>query len=192
MNKKTALAIFLTFLLCANSLYGQDENDSFDITSGSILIEYEEECGSPFEESQSYDLKRGKITRIVSGNRVIFEQTVENGKKAEPEFTVKLAGIKPESNEKAVKTFLVENVLNKEIKIIGNTKKDSDKSFFGIIRGAGFADVNRHLLENGIADFAEPGYFYSVSRYTLCVYRYVTNKAKKEKLGIWKNDTDNK
>ena len=47
-------------------------------------------------------------------------------------------------------------------------------------------DINRALLEAGVVRYHEPE-FYSVSRYTACVYRIVEREAREARKGFWQN-----
>lgn len=178
---KCFFAIAIVFSAC--TLVAAQEKPVLDLSG--FHFEYEKECGSPFVESQLYDSRKGKIVRIINGTTVVFEQAINNGNKETGRFLVRLAGIDPKVGAKNRKSFLVKNILNKKIDVIGNTSESSDKHFFGILRGAGFGDVNRHMFEVGMAKFLEPGYFYSVSDYTLCTYKQELKKAEIAKIGLW-------
>lgn len=146
-------------------------------------FEYEKECGSPLTESNAYAIGSGKVTRILDGKSIALMS--ETGKTA----TVYLAGIDPKGNDGNIIKFLSATVLGKQVTLVGNKEKESESSFFAVIfsqdeEGIHF-ELGRRLLEKGLAGFVEPAYTHSVSDYTMCVYRQVVEKAKKEKIGIW-------
>lgn len=148
-------------------------------------FQYEKECGSPFNEGE-VTLRKGKIIKILDGNTVVFKQKTKNGKKEPGEFTVHLAGIDSSVNEEFLRDFLVKNVLNKKGEVVLNHPREGEKEFFGTIWWAGgFGDLNRYLLQNGFADFLQPGRTPVGSYYTVCSYKQLALKAKKEKIGIW-------
>lgn len=166
--------------------FGQDKDENrpkFDL----LKFEFEKECGSPLTESNLFAHREGRIVAVNSANEVTFEalaQTTYKGSRPKGTFIVKLAGIWGRTNESALKKFLTDTLLGKEVEIVGNTEAEGDKSFYGIIRGGGLGDVNRHLLETGMARFKRPPYA-SVWRYNLCVYEQVAKQAEAAKLGIW-------
>lgn len=165
------LILFLSFAVSAQ-------------TSVVLKFEYEKECGSPFEESKLFNTREGRIIKILSGSRVLFEQRVVNGNTEKGTFTVRLAGIDPQVNKENLKKFLRENILHKQIDVRGGSLGSSDKKFPGILWGAGFADVNKYMLENGLAEYSKDS-SYSIPLYVNCVYRLVAEKAKREGVGIW-------
>lgn len=97
--------ILISFSMCF-FVNAQDEKKQTPNKGLRFQTEYEKECGSPFVESQLYDSRKGKITKIISGNTVIFEQAINNGNRKRGTFTVQLAGIDSESNEEYLKAFL--------------------------------------------------------------------------------------
>lgn len=160
----------------------------FFVLSASVVIVAQPEnsapirCGSHDEESQMYDEKLVKVIKIVSGNRIL----VESGKGPRKEIvTVYLAGIAPNKNDLKLRKFLTAKILNKKITLIGNKEDDDDTEMFAIVRHKGFSELNRQLIESGMADYEEPGIDYSVSNVTMCVYRQELAKAKNRKIGIW-------
>ena len=170
---KKLLLIIFTLSLCVN-------------IDAQYNFEYQEECGNPLSSSFAYrGTRKGKVTKVVNGNTIIFKQSEGFNKQDKGTFTVYLAGIDSTLNEENLKKFLIENVLNKKISIYGNVENDSDNHLFGILWGAGFADINQYILQNGLADYSRPDYIHSVSSHTLCIYRQEVKKAKEAKLGIW-------
>jgi len=145
--------------------------------------EYVKECGDPVTESSFYRSGGGKVTRILDARSIVLE--TKRGKTT----TVYLAGIDPKVNQDNIIKFLSATILGKTVFTFGNKEKESDGSLFAIVHGRDeegrYFVINRHLLEKGLAEFAKPDYFYGVSYVTMCVYRQLVEKAKKEKIGIW-------
>jgi len=187
MKIYVAIAIILL-----STTFTSAQIDSVRSSSPTIRIsnEYGEQCGSYVEESQLYFERTGKVTEVLNANTLLFKQKSYGGNREKGNFTVTLAGIETAGNDANIKDFLVKKLLNKHVAILGNTKEDADTSFFGVIsitdsEGDKILEINRHLIENGLAKFTEPGYFYSVSYVTMCIYGQLEEKAKKENLGIW-------
>jgi endonuclease YncB( thermonuclease family) len=145
-------------------------------------LEYAKQCGSPLVESQGYGFRMGKVIGIKDGSTIIIE--TDPGKTYS---TVHLAGIDSKGNEDNIIKFLSDNILGKSVNLFGNKKEESDDSLFAIVSNleGNYFEINRLLLEKGMAGFVKPGYVHSVSDYTMCVYQQLVEKAKKEKIGIW-------
>ncbi|MBS1795931.1 MAG: thermonuclease family protein [Acidobacteria bacterium] len=157
------------------------------LSDANVEVEYQKECGSPVAESQTFDRRSGRVVEIRGAAAIVFEESPDDKNSPPEKYVVRPAGIDVGKNEAEIRSFLVKNVLGRNVVIIGNTAKNEDREFFGIIetQDIKFPDVNRFLFEKGMAVFSEPAYFYSVSRYTLCVYRQLEARAKADKLGIW-------
>ncbi len=177
------------FILLSNIILFAQSDGTRDLSKIKIRFnDYQDVCGSYVEESQMYFQRTGKITKVLNGNTVIFAQDTSGGNLEKGQFTVTLAGIDTTGNDSKIKKFLIKELLNKNVTILGNTEEDTDTSFFGIIwhrRYVEGEEMNRHIIQNGMAKFTEPGYEYSVSYVTMCIYEQLEEKAKKEKLGIW-------
>ena len=184
---RIGLITLLIFLSCVSS-YAQDEKKSETGTSGNFQI-YDDPCGNPAEESQLYTNREGKITKVISANLVVFEQKIENGNKKKEKFVVELIGVDSITNRKKIKQFLEKYVLNQNVEIIGNLKKESDKKFNGLVFVASDDDdvdwINENLLENGIANYKSFESANLVSMVMPCRLQKAEEKAKKAKLGIW-------
>ena len=150
-----------------------------------FIYEYESVCGSPEVESQFYTRWKGKITKIVDGNTVIFEAKSKSRKPSGKKFLLHLAGIDVGSNESEVIKFITKKFLNKKVEVWGNLENDPDESFFGVVRTGRFRSLNRELFERGMAKYLEPEYAYSVSNYELCIFNQEEEKAQAAKIGIW-------
>ena len=187
MNLRAALFLLATLSVSLNGQTSPKSTEPFDILrTGKFTFDFEKECGSPFAESQTYDFRQGRITKILAGNKVVFRQNFSNSKREKRTFIVSLAGVDLNTSETG-RSFLIKHVLNQKMKVVGNLADDHDTHFEGILWGAGFGDINSHLIKNGMALFIEPQYAYSVSRYTLCTYEQLQTKAKRDHLGLWLN-----
>lgn len=147
---------------------------------------YESVCGKPHADGKVYDFREGKVTKLAPGNQLVFEQASLNGDDRKATYLINLVGINVKENSPALTQLLTKNVVGKEVVVAGNPKEPSDTSLFGSIWLSGLGDLNQHLLKNGIAGFVEPE-FQSVSTYTLCVFRQVSEEAKSKRVGIWAN-----
>lgn len=166
------LLLALTFLFCV-------------AVNAQFNFQYEKECGSPFSDNEMI-FRKGKITKIIDGNTVVFEQKTISGKKQSGDFTVHLAGIDSAVNEEFLRDFLLKNVLNKKGEAVLNYPREGEKEFFGTIWWAGgFGDLNAYLLQNGFADFLQPKRTPTGSYHAVCVYKQLALKAKREKIGMW-------
>jgi endonuclease YncB( thermonuclease family) len=181
--------LLTAFLILVSSYILLAQDGSKTKTSPLITLdnEYMEKCGSYVEESQTYAFRFGKVTKIIDGSTILFEQKSSGGNRDKKKYPVVLAGIDPAANEDAIKKFLAEKLLNQKVIVWGNTEEGNDASLFGLV-GVGVdnqSEINRQLIEGGMAKFKKPGYFYSVSYVTMCIYQQLEEKAKMEKLGIW-------
>ena len=181
--KKTVFTI-LFLIFCVN-LYAQDKERTISLTT-------DDECGDQAIESQLYSNRKGKITKILSANKVIFEQSSVNGNEKPVKFTVTLVGIDGNQNRLIVKNKLTDILLNQEVEITGNIRKKTDKKFGGIvwlIVGDEDIDwVNTYLLENGFAKYKPFESANLVSMVTPCRLQKAEERAKEAKIGIWAKD----
>jgi hypothetical protein len=182
------LAVLFVFLSCA-FLYAQDKNDSTE-TKSEFNLGFDDPCGSPLEESQTYAHRQGKIIKIIDSNKIIFEQNSVWGHKDKEKFTLTIVGIDANQNKKGIKDFLVKNVLNQSVLVVGNTKKDSDKKFGAVItlfndEEEDIDELNIYLLEKGIAKYKPFESANLVSMVIPCRLQRAEVEAKEAKLGIW-------
>ncbi len=183
---KVISLILLIFLSCV-VLNAQDKKIIFDDRTVIDLSESQDEdpdCG----ESDSFTIRRGKAIKIINGNSFIF--AVDNEFEKET-YKVILAGIDISSNsselKKLLKKMLIENLLNRNIMIVGNESKSGNKKIFGIVYPIDENKIftpNRYFLKSGLAKYIEPPRK-TVPNYTLCEYRKFAKQAKEAKLGIW-------
>jgi endonuclease YncB( thermonuclease family) len=184
---KSISLTLLLLLFCVN-FYAQDKTESTD-TKFNFEIGHDD-CGDPASESQTYAYRQGKVIKIIASNKILFEQNSVFGHKDKEKFTVVLVGIDANQNKKNIEDFLKKNVLNQSVQIVGNTQRDKDKKFGGLITlfndsNEDIDELSEYLLENGIAKYKS---FYSanlVPYTTPCILEKAEKRAKEAKLGIW-------
>lgn len=146
-------------------------------------------CGNPLVESQSYESREGKITKIINANTIIFEQSVLNGNKEKATHTIELAGIDSSKNRTKIIEFLKKHILNQEVLVTGNLRNKSDKKLKGLVFVASEDDdidwINDNLLELGIARYKKFSSNYLVPYNKPCQLEKAEERAKEAKLGIW-------
>jgi endonuclease YncB( thermonuclease family) len=120
---------------------------------------------------------RGKIVKVIDNDTVVFITDI--GKKK----YVSLIAVDSKGNKSKAKTFLKNNVLGREADLIFSSSQMRKRKISGILEVDG-KDINRLMLEKGIAEYEESD-SYQISYYSDCVYYKVFEKAKEEKLGIW-------
>lgn len=143
-----------------------------------IKFEFEEVCGSPAVESQIHARRSGTVIDIIDGDTIKIKDN--RGKK----WTVELAGADSSRNNAQNTQIITKKILGKDVTFIGNPKKEKRKLVEAIVRYDG-TEINRFLIENGLASYRNTEYDYAVSNYTLCVYDKLETQAKSKKLGIW-------
>jgi endonuclease YncB( thermonuclease family) len=159
---------FLFVISLFNAINGQDK----------FKFEFEDQCGSPVNESQIYAHRQGKVTKIIDGDTVKIRDEYRKI------WTVELAGADSSRNQERTTGILTERLLNQEVLFIGNPETENGNLVEAIVRGNGI-EMNRFLVENGHASYRDTDYGYAVSNYTLCVYDKLIDRAKTAKLGIW-------
>ena len=198
---KMVSAILLVFLSCAVS-FAQDKKETTE-TKSSFDLNFDDGCGNPMVESQTYGYRKGKVIKITNSNNLIVEVTNSNNvwddkheeetndesKLIKPQmFEVSLVGIDTTRNKKAIADFLKENLLNNQVTIVGNTRKKKSKKIQALIRfikDDELEEVSEYLLENGIARFKDFQLTNLVPMRTHCELNRAETNAKKEKVGIW-------
>jgi len=191
----------LIFLSCVN-FFAQDRNESNE-TKSVASSDFDDGCGNPFVESQTYGYRKGKVIKITNSNNLIVEVTSSNNvwdDKHENEsgeesklvksqmFEVSLVGIDEATNKKTIKDFLKENLLNKQVTIVGNTRKKKGNKIQALVKFTKddeFEEISEYILENGIAKFKDFQLTNIVPMRTSCELERAETNAKKEKLGIW-------
>lgn len=182
----------------------EDAQNSKELLTGPLRLTFEDGCGNPFAESQTYSYRYGKAIVITDDNKIIvkvlrsnnvwddeYEKT-DNGigrKLVKPQIIIaSLVGIDETVNQAEIKKFLLEKVLDRQVTLIGNTKKDDGKKIDALIEltdDDGVDEISEHLLENGIAKFKRFQLTNIVPSRTACQLEKAEAKAKNEKLGIW-------
>lgn len=141
-------------------------------------FEFEDVCGSPLSESQIYKTRWGTVIEIKDGDTVRIKDT---GRKT---WIVDLAGVDAGRSNQDAKEFLIGLILGKEVRFVGNPRKEQSKRVEAIVHVSDI-EVNRRLIEKGLASYRDTDYGYAVSSYTLCVYHKLQQAARSQKLGIW-------
>jgi hypothetical protein len=182
----------------------EEAQKSKELLSGGLKMTFDDGCGNPFAESQTYSYRYGKVLEITSDNRIIvkvvrsnnvwddeYEKTAEGvGRKLKkPQLIVaSLVGIDENTNQSEIGKFLLDKVLDQEVTLIGNTKKDDGKKIDALIEltdDAEIGGINSYLLENGTAKFKTFQLTNIVPMRTACQLEKAEAKAKESKLGIW-------
>lgn len=176
------MATILIMCFCLAFIKAQDR---IQPVLGSVLL-VKDECGefTSASESQLYDWREGKIVKIIDGNTIVFESTIENGSEKKDRFIVDLAGVKA---SKITRKFLKENFLNKEVSVKGNTLRENDKNYSAIVYGktGNILEVNCFMIRKGIARSKKFKGKNLVPDSKPYYYLKAEEKAKDEKLGIW-------
>lgn len=171
------ILLALMILLSCVSFYAQDKKDSTE-TKIEIDLNFDDGCGSPLVESQTYGFWMGKIVKISDDNKLILRN-----------YTIELLGIDNKINKLQIRDFLNKNVLNKKVWIQANLRKETDKKFGAVVQLSdddGDIDyINEYLLENGLAKYKDFDSANLVPYYFPCRLQKAEERAKSAKLGIW-------
>lgn len=170
-----ALALLFSFGV---TVPGQSKDTPKPSKESRLSFEYEDECGNPLEESMAWRSVEGKVIRVVDGDTIIVQ--TNDGKRKR----VNLVAIDATGNMIIARNLLSELVLNRSVTVSVNPSTSEASTVVGVVHLNG--DINRVLLESGEVKYSEPE-FYSMSRYTACVYRIVERKARETKKGLWQN-----
>ena len=182
----------------------EEAQKSKALSAGRIDLGSDDGCGNPFTESQTYSYRYGKVLEITSDNKIIvkvvrsnnvfddeYEKTDDGiGRKLKkPQIIIaSLVGIDENINQSEIKNFLLEKVLDRQVTLIGNTKKDDEKKIDALIELSDdeeIDEISEYLLENGMAKFKKFQLTNIVPQRTACQLERAAAKAKNEKLGIW-------
>ena len=180
----------------------EDGQKSKETSTDKIKLAYDDGCGNPLAESQVYSFRNGKAIAITDDNKIIvkvnrgasvrsekYENADEAKRLQQPQLlTVSLVGIDASVNQSEIKRFLLDNVLDRDVTVIGNTRKDGDKNIDALVKltsGDSRGEVSQLLLEQGIAKFKEFQLKNLVPTRTACELKRAEDKAKAEKTGIW-------
>jgi hypothetical protein len=182
----------------------EDAQKSKELLPGQLKMTFDDGCGNPFAENQTYSYRYGKVLEITSDNKIIvkvlrshnvwddeYEKT-DNGvgrRLKKPKLIIaSLVGIDENINQTEIKNFLLDKVLDRQVTLVGNTKKDDGKKISALIELTDDKEINEiseYLLKNGIAKFKEFQLTNIVPRRTACQLERAEAKAKNEKLGVW-------
>lgn len=181
----------------------EDAQKSKEPQAGAVSLAVDDGCGNPLAETQAYSFRNGKvivvtddnklIVKVVRGDSKVRSQKYENPDEVkrlqQPQlFTVSLVGLDESVNQPEIRKFLLDNVLDRDVTVIGNARNDGDKSLDALVKitnGDTRGEVSQHLLEKGIAKFKEFQLTNLVPVRTACELRRAEEKAKTEKIGIW-------
>lgn len=180
----------------------EDAQKPKDSPAGANNLIYDDGCGNPLAESQTYRFRNGKALVITDDNKIIvkvsrggnvrsekYESVDETRRLQQPQlFTVALVGIDEAVNQAGIKKFLLDNVLDRDVTVIGNTRKDGDKNLNALVKltsGDLTGEISLLLLEQGIAKFKDFELTNLVPMRTACELLRAEEKAKTEKTGIW-------
>ena len=144
-----------------------------------LSFEHEDECGSPLVESMLWMSVEGKVIKVVDGDTIIV-LTKDNKRKR-----VNLVAVDASAGQDAARSLLSGLVLNRVVSVLVNPSSIKSSTVVGVVHTQE-KDVNRELLEAGVVRYHEPE-FYSVSRYTACVYRIVEREVREAKRGLWQS-----
>ncbi|HVE57099.1 MAG TPA: thermonuclease family protein [Pyrinomonadaceae bacterium] len=182
----------------------EETQKSKELLPGQLKMTFDDGCGNPFAESQTYSYRYGKVLEITSDNKIIvkvvrsnnvwddeYEKTADGvGRKLKkPQIIIaSLVGIDETVNQSEIGKFLLDKVLDQQVTLIGNTKKDDGKKIDALIEltdDEEIDEINSYLLENGMAKFKAFQLTNIVPARTACQLEKVEAKAKSAKLGIW-------
>jgi hypothetical protein len=182
----------------------EDAQKSKELLPGGLKMTFDDGCGNPFAESQAYSYRYGKVLEITSDNKIIvkvlrsnnvwddeYEKTADGvGRKLiKPQIIIaSMVGIDENTNQTEIGKFLLDKVLDQQVTLIGNTKKDDGKKIDALIEltdDKEIGEINTYLLGTGTAKFKAFQLTNIVPIRTACQLEKVEAKAKNEKLGIW-------
>ncbi len=182
----------------------EEDQKSQKSSDDSILTTFDDGCGNPFAETQTYSYRYGTVLEITSDNKIIVKVVRSNNvwddeyeqndkgvgrKLKKPQIIIAtLVGIDEAVNESAIKNFLLTKVLDQPVTLIGNTVKGDAKKIDArveLTNDAEIGEINAYLLANGIAKFKKFQLTNIVPLRTACQLEKAETKAKEAKLGIW-------
>lgn len=182
----------------------EEAQKSKELLPGGLKMTFNDGCGNPFAESQTYSYRYGKVLEITSDNKIIvkvlrsnnvwddeYEKTADGvGRKLKkPQIIVaSLVGIDETVNQSEIGKFLLDKVMDQQVTLIGNTKKDDGKKIDALVEltdDKEIGEINAYLLETGMAKFKAFQLTNIVPTRTACQLEKSEAKAKNEKLGIW-------
>ena len=175
--KLRILLLAILAISCGQILYAQENSPPESKSIPKFGLSDNDGCGSGEVESQIYGWWTGKITKILSSNRVMLNQR----------FSVNLVGINPSVNKTDVRQFLEKYLLGKRVSFSANLRKKKDLKLNGVVLlmdSNEIGEINEYLLEKGLAKFTDFDTDYLVPYYWPCRLEKAQEKAKNAKLGI--------
>lgn len=182
----------------------EDDRKAKKSSDDSLLTTFDDGCGNPFAESQTYSYRYGTVLEITSDNKIIVKVVRSNNvwddeyekndegvgrKLKKPQLIIaSLVGIDESVNQDEIKNFLLTKVLDQPVTLIGNTVKGDAKKIDARVElsnEAGIGEINAYLLANGMAKFKKFQLTNIVPARTGCQLEKAEAKAKSERLGIW-------
>jgi hypothetical protein len=182
----------------------EEAQKSKELLPGQLKMTFDDGCGNPFDESQTYSYRYGKVLEITSDNKIIVKVLRSNNvwddeyekndqgvgrKLKKPQIIIaSLVGIDENTSQSEIKSFLLEKVLDRQVTLIGNTKKDDGKKIDALVEltdDKEIGEINKYFLENGMAKFKKFQLTNIVPGRTACRLEKAEAKAKNEKIGIW-------
>lgn len=149
----------------------------------------------PLTESQLYGRRSGKVLSVNNENKLTVRVVPSNaytGDPHEPEkpydVLVTLVGIDTSVNSKGVRAFLLDQVLNHQVTVIGNAKnarRDGITALVQLDDHDEIDDISEHLIERGIAQFDRYTHGNIVPMCTFGDLETAEKIAKKDQKGIW-------
>ena len=191
-----SLFLAFSFLILSGIAVAQDQSMPKTSPAPSILLFGDfDGCGAPEVESQLYDFRYGRITKILSGSTLAFRQATVNGNRKPRSFVVRRVGIDPQANSSRIVGFLKKNVLNKPVTVWADARHETDFDLAATVTVSGgrpnIGELNRYLLENGLAKYRDFDSANLVQYFWPYRLEKAEQQAKEAKLGIWsKSEAD--
>lgn len=144
-----------------------------------IKFAYEEECGSPLSESNTWEGVEGSAIEILDGDSFILQ--TEDGKLKR----VDLAAVDASDNDASARQTLSDLVMGKRVSVTVRDGTKRRKRLVGVVH-TDAKTVNRELIESGEARYQKPD-SHVMSDYDDCSYRILEGQARAAKRGLWQN-----
>jgi hypothetical protein len=180
----------------------EEAQKSKELLPGQLKMTFDDGCGDPLAETRTYSFRNGKVIVVTDDNKLVVKvvrgNNIRSEKYEKPDdakrlqqpqlFTVSLVGIDESVNQSEIKRFLLDYVLDRDVTVVGNTRKDDDKSIDALVKLTGgdvTGEISQLLLEKGIARFKEFQLTNLVPMRTACELKRAETKAQEAKSGIW-------
>jgi cyclophilin family peptidyl-prolyl cis-trans isomerase/endonuclease YncB( thermonuclease family) len=136
-------------------------------------------CGSPASESQKYDAIPARLILVTGGDTLVVST------KGARRLKVRLAGCDAGQSQFAVKKRLRLLLRGQALTIVGNRNPEKKGEMDAVVLTR-TGEVNRLLLTEGLVRFRQGDSGNRVSRVTLCEYEKLSQQARRENRGRWK------